>query len=272
VLNEAGYNETIVDKVTFWGVEVQQKVPLFLRIHMKGQPGHSAAPPEDGGTMMKLLRTLESIQKIPTPYRLTPAVARYYKIVGALRPDEKGEVLRSLSEPLDAARIESVLPPGFRSLLHDTIAVTGVHGGACVNCMPLTATADVDVRLLDDETPDRLLAAIIATMPKGGEVEVLLKGEPVPESSSDTELFRALTAAMKKAEPGSVVAPVVSGGTSDSRYFRKHGIVAYGIAPFKVNYYDADTVHANDERIRARFFAEGVRLTRQIVRDFCARK
>ena len=38
--------------------------------------------------------------------------------------------------------------------------------------------------------------------------------------------------------------------------------MAYGIAPFKVNYYDADTVHANDERIRARFFAEGVRLMR----------
>jgi acetylornithine deacetylase/succinyl-diaminopimelate desuccinylase-like protein len=29
VLNEAGYNETIVDKITFWGIEVQQKVPLF---------------------------------------------------------------------------------------------------------------------------------------------------------------------------------------------------------------------------------------------------
>jgi hypothetical protein len=45
--------------------------------------------------------------------------------------------------------------------------------------------------------------------------------------------------------------------------------VAYGIAPFKVNYYDADTVHGNDERIRANFFSEGVRLTRAIVREFC---
>jgi hypothetical protein len=40
--------------------------------------------------------------------------------------------------------------------------------------------------------------------------------------------------------------------------------------PFKVNYYDAEGVHGHDERIRARFFAEGVRLTREIVRDFCA--
>src|SRR5438105_4020634 len=48
VLNEAGYNETIVDKVSFWGIEVQQKVPLFLRIHMKGTAGHSASPPDGG--------------------------------------------------------------------------------------------------------------------------------------------------------------------------------------------------------------------------------
>ena len=40
----------------------------------------------------------------------------------------------------------------------------------------------------------------------------------------------------------------------------------------RVNYYDADTVHGNDERIRAVFFAEGVHLLRQIVGDFCARR
>src|SRR5256885_8618013 len=35
---------------------------------------------------------------------------------------------------------------------------------------------------------------------------------------------------------GSMVAPFVSAGTSDSRWFRARGIAAYGIAPFKVNY------------------------------------
>src|SRR4051812_9496545 len=67
VLNEAGYNETIVDKVAFWGIEVQQKVPLFVRIHMSGPPGHSASPPDNGGALVKLMSTLEAIRKIPTP-------------------------------------------------------------------------------------------------------------------------------------------------------------------------------------------------------------
>jgi len=93
----------------------------------------------------------------------------------------------------------------------------------------------------------------------------------VPQSPSDTDLFRSLAKILSSAEPGSMVASIVGGGTSDSRYFRARGVVAYGIAPFKVNYYDADTVHGNDERIRAKFYTEGVRLMRKIVSDFCAR-
>ena len=100
---------------------------------------------------------------------------------------------------------------------------------------------------------------------------MLLSADPVAESPADTDLFRVLSAAMKKQEPRSTVGSIVGAGTTDSRYFRARGIVAYGIAPFKVNYYDAATVHAADERIRARFFADGVRLMRSVVSDFCAR-
>jgi acetylornithine deacetylase/succinyl-diaminopimelate desuccinylase-like protein len=270
VLNEGGYNETIVDYVTFWGIEVQAKVPLWLRITMKGSPGHAASPPDDGGALGKLVHSLDAISRIPTPYRLTPAVARAFHEAGKARPDERGDVLRAIGEPLDVARIERVLSPGYRALLHDTIAITHVDGGNSINVLPATASADVDIRLLPDETTDAMAAKVMETLPKGGELQVLLAGQPVPESSSDTELFRVLSSSFRKAESRSIVGAVVGAGTSDSRFFRARGIVAYGIAPFKVNYYDADTVHANDERIRARFFAEGVRLMRTIVTRFCA--
>jgi acetylornithine deacetylase/succinyl-diaminopimelate desuccinylase-like protein len=269
VLNEGGYNETIVDHVSFWGIEVQAKVPLWLRITMKGSAGHAASPPDDGGTLGKLVHSLDEISRIPTPYRLTPPVARSFREAGKERHDERGEVLRGIAEPLDVAKIERVLSPGYRSLLHDTIAITRVDGGSAINVLPSTASADIDIRLLPDETTDAMTAKVKATLPSGGELQVLLAGQPVPESPSDTELFRVLSSSFRNAETGSVVGTAVGSGTSDSRYFRARGIVAYGIAPFKVNYYDADTVHANDERIRARFFAEGVRLMRTIVTRFC---
>jgi acetylornithine deacetylase/succinyl-diaminopimelate desuccinylase-like protein len=271
VLNEAGYNETWAERVGFWGIEVQQKVPLFLRIHMKGFAGHAASPPDDGGTLSVLIDALEAIKRIPTPYRITPAVRRYFSVLGALKNDYKGEALRLAARGGDPDRAAKTLPGGYRSLMHATIAVTQIHGGICTNCLPLNATADVDLRVLDDEKPDAMLAQVKAVLPKGAELEVLLAGTPTAASSTETDLYRLLVADMLRSEPGSAAGPIVSPGTSDSRYFRARGIQAYGIAPFKVNYYDADTVHANDERIRALWFAQGVRLTRQIVRDFCAR-
>jgi acetylornithine deacetylase/succinyl-diaminopimelate desuccinylase-like protein len=271
VLNEGGYNETIVDRVAFWGVEVGQKVPLWLQIRTKGTPGHSASPPDDGGALAKLVRALTAIEAIPTPYRLLPAVERSFHAVGGTKRDAKGKYLREIHEPLDVKKVESLLFPGDRCLLHDTIAITRVTAGSSINSMPASAVADIDIRMLPDRKPDAMLATIHAAAGADVTVEVLLDAQPVAESPFDTELFRAMAAAMKSEEPGSIVAPIVGAGTTDSRYFRARGIVAYGIAPFRVNYYDADTVHGNDERIRSRFFRQGVHLMRTIVRDFCAR-
>ena len=271
VLNEGGYNETVVDYVTFWGIEVQQKLPLWIELRAKGEGGHAASPPDDGGALARMVRALAAVQKIPTPYRLTDAVQKYFHEAGRGRPDERGEVLRSIATPLDVSKIERVLSPAYRSLLRDTIAITRVSGGTSVNAIPSSAVADLDIRLLPDETPDAMLAQVREAAGKNAEVNVLLSAPPVPASPSDTDLFRVTSAAMRKQEKRSSVGAIVGAGTTDSRYFRAQGIVAYGIAPFKVNFYDAGSVHGADERIRERFFIEGVRLMRSIVSDFCTR-
>jgi acetylornithine deacetylase/succinyl-diaminopimelate desuccinylase-like protein len=271
VLNEGGYNETVVDKVTFWGIEVQQKVPLWLRVHAKGSAGHAASPPDDGGSVAKLVRALGAIQKIETPYRVTPDVARYFHAAGAARTDERGEVLRNIEKEIGTERVQRVLTPGYRSLLHDTVALTHVAAGTSTNSIPANATADVDIRLLPDLRYAPMVQRVRDAAGSDAEVEVLLTSEPVAATSSDTDLFRMLEKKMKDDERGSRVAAIVGAGTTDSRYFRARGIVAFGIAPFKVNYYDAGTIHGTDERMRTQFFVEGVRLVRGIVAEFCAR-
>lgn len=272
VLNEGGSNETALDRILFWGIEVDQKVPLWLRVTATSAGGHGAAPVADGGATAKLIRALGGIDAIETPYRLTVSVARTSAIAARERKDGRGQRLRLLREPLDVAAIERDLPPGYRSLLHDTIAITHLAAGSAVNMIPSRAIAEVDIRLLPGSKPDAMLARVKEAVGKNATVDVLLGGEPVPESSMDTELFKTLANAMRAASPGSAVAPIVGAGTTDSRFFRARGIVAYGVSPFKVNYYDADTVHGEDERIRAPFFAEGTRLMRTIVADFCEAK
>lgn len=270
VLNEGGFNETVVDKVRFWGIEIQQKVPLWLRIDAAGEAGHAASPPDSGGASGQLVRALGAIQQIETPYRLSPSVQKFFTNSARVRTDPRGRILQKIGEPLDAAMLRE-LPQGYRNLLRDTIAITRISAGMSVNVVPSHASADLDIRLLPDANPQVMLDRVRTAVGKSAKVEVVLAGEAVPESPADTELFRVLDQAFRKAEPDSSVGPVVGLGTTDSRWFRARGIVAYGISPFKVNYYDASAVHGNDEKIRARFFGEGVKVMREVVRTFCAR-
>ncbi|MGN6185270.1 MAG: M20/M25/M40 family metallo-hydrolase [Thermoanaerobaculia bacterium] len=269
VLNEGGTNETAVDKVIFWGIEVQQKNPLWLRLVSEGTGGHGASPPENGGAPSKLVRALAAVDQIPTPYRLDPSVARTSEILAKTRTDGRAALFRKFREPLDEHAIKA-LPEGYRTLLKDTIAITHLDAGDAVNIMPARAIADLDIRLLPATKADEMIATITKAVGDNAKVEVLLQSEPSPDSPASGELYTTLVRAMRESSPGSTVGPFVTGGTNDSRFFRRRGVIAYGIAPFKVNYYDADGVHGADERIRARFFTEGVRLTRRIVRDFCA--
>lgn len=270
VLNEGGSNDAAVDRVLYWAIEVQQKVPLWLRVSTDGMGGHGAGPPTDGGTAAKLVRALAAVEKLETPYHLAPDVARMFASAGKAKGRTQGAAMLAVREPLDVTRVERELSPGYRILLRDTITITRIAAGNTVNVIPSRASADLDIRLLPDSSADAMLQRIEGAVGKEGKVEVLLRAAATPASSPDTELYRVLSRVMREAEPGSAVAPVVGAGTTDSRFFRARGVVAYGISPFKVNYYDADSVHGNDERIRARFFTEGVQLMRKIVREFCA--
>jgi acetylornithine deacetylase/succinyl-diaminopimelate desuccinylase-like protein len=219
-----------------------------------------------------LIRALTAVQQLETPYRLTPIVAETIGVAARERTDGRGRLLRAVREPLDIEKIQRDLPPGYLSLLRDTIAITRLSAGTSVNVVPSKAVGEVDIRLLPGSETGPMLQRVKEAVGDNGTVEVLLQSEPIANSPWDTELYDTLARRMREAAPGSAVAPFVGAGTTDSRFFRQKGIVAYGVAPFKVNYYDADTVHAADERIRARFFVEGVRLVRGMVGDFAEAK
>lgn len=272
VMNEGGWNETALDRILFWGIEVHQKVPLWLRVTTDAQGGHGASPAANGGASAKLIRALAKIDAIETPYRLTDSVAKAAALSLAARKDGRGQGLKLIRDPLDVAAIERDLPVTYRAMLRDTITITTLSAGRSVNVVPDHAMAEIDIRLVPGSTTDAMLTQVREAVGDLGRVDVLLAGEPVPDSPVGGPLYDAIARAMLAAAPGSSVGPVGTAGASDSRFFRQRGITAYGVSPFKLNYYDAAGAHGVDERIRLRFFAEGVRLMRTIVRDFCAAK
>jgi len=54
-------------------------------------------------------------------------------------------------------------------------------------------------------------------------------------------------------------------GTTDSRFFRRRGIDAYGFSPFLVAAEDASGIHGVNERIPVDDFLRGCELMTQVV-------
>lgn len=266
VFNEGGANETVVDKVTWWGIEIDQKVPLWLQLEVRGESGHGSVPPPDGGATAKLVRGLAAVLEIPTPPKLAPSVKAQFRSLGRAKPGIKGEILRQPEKFLGTEAMNN-LSPGTLALVRDTISISVLRAGGLVNVLPPNARAEIDIRLVPGSDPQPFLQTIRRAVGEDVEVTVKLEGKAAPASPTNTPLYRLVTRLMMAEMPGSLAGPFVSTGSSDSRFFRAHGIPTYGVMPFMVNYYDGGGVHGPDERMRVRFFSSGVRLMRKIVRE-----
>jgi len=94
---------------------------------------------------------------------------------------------------------------------------------------------------------------------------------PATESSTDTELFRAIVAAVRARDPEALVTTPPLTGFTDSHYFRRLGIVSYGLSPFPLNQVESRGVHGNDERVSLDDLTFGVHFMYDVVSRVVAR-
>ncbi len=266
---EGGDVETIVDKARWFGIEVQQKGALWLRLEAGGTSGHAASA-DAAGPAARVARAAARLAEMRRPVRVEPVLERSLAALARVRP--AGERAALLRIAADAARepegVRKRVTPWQRLLLSDTVSVTRFGtDSAAVNARPSVAWAEVDVRLLPSTPPEAFLAdAKAAIGDPGVTVTTLLsaKGEP---ASPEEGLYSVLARVLARRFPGAVVAPVLGPGLSENRVFRARGIRSYGALPFRVNYYDAAGIHGRNERMRADWFVEGVETVKQVVRE-----
>jgi len=88
---------------------------------------------------------------------------------------------------------------------------------------------------------------------------------PATESSTETEMFRAITAVAHARHPNALVTTLMLPGFTDSHYFRRLGIASYGLGPFPLTQGDSRGVHGNDERVNVTALRFGVRFYYDLV-------
>ena len=269
VLNEYNFIAVGDDgRVLHYDVEVFQKAPLWLKLTATGTPGHGSMPRPDSA-VVKLIETLHRIVSYQTPLKVEPVVQKFYADTADLEPSpERRQRLKnlkaSLRDPAFAAEFTKNLRANAE--VRNTISITMLEGSTKVNVIPPQASAQLDVRLLPSEDPQRFLDELQKVI-----VDESIKIEPVlsfPPSASptDTEFFKVLKEIANTFDPGVKVTTPLLVAFTDCHYFREKGIPCYGFMPFKLTDKEAALLHGNDERLSVENVKFGTRVMYEIVR------
>ena len=183
VLNEGGSNRVIGDRLLWWGVEVSQKRPLWLRVSTQGRGGHGSAY-NPRSASHRLIAGLAGLLATAPEYRVTEAARDYFEAIAPFHGQafrdvfvapSLEEVRRGFADLLANEHSPPVLLPGMLAYFQDTVQVTSIEtSSATVNVVPEEISALIDLRLLPDTRTDDALASLRERLGPSATIEVLL--------------------------------------------------------------------------------------------------
>lgn len=263
VINEGAYGLTGIGgkDVSIFQVAPSEKIPFWLKLIVRGRPGHGSVPHGDN-CAEHLVAALERIRGWQQKQRTTPLMQSH--VEGMVHAG----VMRSSSEKATAEAAEG--SPALRARLANTISLTTITTGIKVNVIPAEATATLDCRLLPDVDPDAFLADLKKVIDdERVQIEVLNRFEG-GESSMDTKFVRVVRDVVTEMVEGSHLVPEMTSGFTDSRIYRLQGIPAYGFVPCLVAPEELAGVHGHNERISVENLRLGIQVLYEVVKRLCA--
>lgn len=259
LLNEGGGGSRSDGEIVF-GVEVTQKVPVWLRLTAVDEPGHGSSP-RTTSSMTRVVRALHTLIENPFPPRIIPPVEDYFAGMSLAQSpewaDSYSDIRQSIQDPAFVQRLHE-RRPGHHSLIRDTCSMTRMESSNKINVVAPEAWAELDCRILPDKPSAQFVEELTALVEHTGvTVDVIMAFTPAI-SSTNSRLYQAIQNVTAELHPGSRVLPSVSTGFTDSHFTRDLGIISYGFNPLITDDGEHTGVHGNDERVPEAAFRRGV--------------
>ncbi|HEX6573510.1 MAG TPA: M20/M25/M40 family metallo-hydrolase [Gemmatimonadaceae bacterium] len=269
LITEATENSVVAGKIKYFAVGVAEKRTFWQKLTVKGVPSHGSRPTK-GNPVPRLVAALDKIAKYETPLHVTPGVDKYFRDIARLYPEPRRTWLSNVTKALEnkEAREWILSDVYWNAYLRNTISLTGLTGSNKTNVIPPEASAEIDIRLLPDTDPEKLLATLKGIV---GDTAVhwstILEPKTPLESPIDTELFRAIERAAKDRAPDAFVTTPMQTGATDRPTYRKLGIITYAIDPFLTEQAERQMgVHGNNERLSVANVGFGIKYVHDILR------
>ncbi|MGQ0848784.1 MAG: M20/M25/M40 family metallo-hydrolase, partial [Actinomycetota bacterium] len=272
VLTEVAYPSLGAPDGPLYPVAVGEKGPFWSKLRSVGVPGHGSSPYLADNALAPLVEALSGLFTGSTPIALTN---EWRDLIGRLgfdptltrrllNPDELDEALSEL------AMIDPGLACYFHAISHLTVSPNKVRGGIKANMIPDAAEAEVDVRGLpgmDRATVDEHLRKMMGAA--ADRVEISPMADHLSYTSSrNNPLWEAIDQALFELTGVKRALPVLMPVTTDARFFRAKGAVAYGVGWFddRVEFSEfLSLFHGNNERVTIESLERTAKLLETVV-------
>ena len=249
-------------------VQASEKKFLNFRFEVTNPGGHSSVPRPDNA-ITQLAVALTRINPTIMPVRLNEVTRAYFtRLAGVIEPETPrlAAAMRAIvANPDDAAAAATLsADPRYNSQLRTSCVSTMLEGGHATNALPQRARANVNCRILPDETPEQVKAVLERVVGDTG-VKITFQGSATnsPPSPLTPALMSEIERVTKEMWPGVPVIPTMSTGATDGLRLRNAGIPVYGVSGL---FYPETFSHGMNERIPVRAFYQGLEFMYRLVK------
>ena len=265
-LNEGGWGEALGGTRIANDVQLSEKYVINYRFEVRNKGGHSSLPVEDNA-IYHLAGALDRLSRFGFPLKTNEVTRGYFRAMATI---EKGPIAADLAKVAEGdtaamARVARASTP-WNATLRTTCVATQLEGGHAKNALPQLAAANVNCRVL----PDDSVASVTATLKRliaDTSVTITVEGTPQsgPPSPMREDLMTAVRAVTTALWPGVPAVPMMVMGGTDGMYLRPAGIPTYGVQGI---FYDRDDIrfHGRDERVKVQSFYEAQTFLYQLVK------
>lgn len=248
-------------------VAVAEKRELWFKLIAHGEPGHSGMP-HHANAINILLRALERTLARNETYQLNPVTRAMFAGIAQLMPFPRSLLLRNAGNPLVFRLLKPTLTADatIDAMLKDTLSVTVLRAGGKENIIPDCAEATLDARLLPDHDPQAFLDDLKRRIndPRV-DIQLVQTPEAANISQTNSEFFQTLSGVLRELVPQGVSVPMLTPGTTDSCFFRRKGVNAYGLFPAIITPGELARFHGIDERISLDNLRLGTEVTYRVL-------
>ncbi len=257
---DAGGGSIKKGKHTVMEMQTSEKIYIDYQFEARNKGGHSSQPVKNNA-IYRLAAALERLAAYDFPIQINETTRNYFERTASRETGQTADDMRAVARiPMDtaAALRLAASSPYYNALLRTTCVATMLSGGHAENALPQTARANINCRMLPDDTPDHVLATLRSVVADTGvTVSCVYTSALGPRSPIRQDVLGAVESTTEALWPGVVVTPVMGTGASDGKYLRLAGIPTYGVSGM---FGDIDDVraHGRDERLGVAEFYEGV--------------